>query len=98
LLNRRHEVIAVRLYDPREVELPDMGPIMVEDSETGERLYVDTHDPKFRQRFREAGIKREAALDEAFKRAGVDVLALSTDEDMVHAIIRFAALREQQRR
>ncbi|MFN8487953.1 MAG: DUF58 domain-containing protein [Caldilineaceae bacterium] len=98
LLNQRHEVIAVRLWDPREMDLPDIGPIIMEDAETGEQLYVDTHDKKFRQRFREAAERREAALNEMFKRSGVDVLALSTEEDLVRAIVRFAALREQRRR
>ena len=54
LLNRRHEVLAVRLVDPREAELPDVGPIVVQDAETGEQLIVDTHDAKFRARFAEA--------------------------------------------
>ena len=98
LLNQRHEVIAVRLWDPREMDLPDIGPIIMEDAETGEQLYVDTHDKKFRQRFREAAERLEAALNETFKRSGVDVLALSTEEDLVRAIVRFAALREQRRR
>lgn len=98
LLNRRHEVLAVRLWDPREVELPDIGPIVMEDAETGEQLYVDTHDKKFRARFAEAARRREAALNEAFKRAGVDALSLSTEEDLVRAIVRFAALRRQRRR
>ena len=98
LLNQRHEVLAIRLWDPREVELPDLGPIVMEDAETGEQLYVDTHDQRFRQRFQEAARRREAALNEAFKHAGVDVLSLSTEEDLVHAIVRFAALRQQRRR
>ena len=51
LLSQHHEVIAIRLWDPREMELPDIGPIVMEDAETGEQLYVDTHDKKFRQRF-----------------------------------------------
>src|SRR5574341_2198717 len=97
-LNRRHEVLAIRLWDPREVELPDIGPLMLEDAETGEQLYVDTQDRKFRQRFQEAARRREAALQEAFKRSGVDALSLSTEEDLVHAIVRFAALRQQRRR
>ena len=95
LLNQRHEVLAIRLWDPREVELPDIGPIIMEDAETGEQLYVDTHDRKFRQRFQEAAQQREAALNEAFKRAGVDALSLSTEEDLVRAIVRFATLRQQ---
>jgi uncharacterized protein (DUF58 family) len=97
LLNQRHEVLAIRLWDPREVELPDVGPIVMEDAETGEQLYVDTHDRKFRQRFQEAARQREAILNEAFKRAGVDALSLSTEEDLVRAIVRFATLRKQRR-
>ena len=97
LLNRRHEVVAVRLYDPREMDLPDIGMVVMEDSETGEQLYVDTHDGRFRNRFREAAVQREAMLNAAFKHAGVDVLPLSTDEDLVRAIVRFANLRRQRR-
>jgi uncharacterized protein (DUF58 family) len=98
LLNRRHEVIAVRLWDPREVELPDIGPMIMEDAETGEQLYVDTHDKAFRLRFMQAAHQREAALNQAFKHAGVDVLSISTDEDMVRAIVGFATLRQQRRK
>ena len=98
LLNRRHEVLAVRLWDPREVELPDIGPVLMEDAETGEQLYVDTHDGGFRERFREAAHRREAELKEAFDRSGVEALSLSTAEDLVSAIVRFAALRQQRRR
>lgn len=98
LLNRRHEVLAIRLWDPREVELPDLGPIILEDAETGEQVYVDTHDKKFRQRFHEAAQQREANLAAAFRRAGVDALALSTADDLVQAIVRFAAQRRQRRK
>ena len=98
LLNQRHEVLAIRIHDPREHELPDVGPIWLEDAETGEQMYVNTHDKKFRQRFYEAAQQRETALQETFKRAGVDLLSISTNEDMVRAIVRFAALRKQRRR
>jgi uncharacterized protein (DUF58 family) len=97
LLNQRHEVIAVRLWDPREMELPDVGPIIMEDSETGEQLYVDTHDKSFRTRFAKSARQREAALEASFKHAGVDVLSLSTEEDLVRSIVRFATLRRQNR-
>jgi uncharacterized protein (DUF58 family) len=98
MLNRRHEVLAVRLWDPREVELPDIGPMIMEDAETGEQLYVDTHDRKFRTRFEEAAQRREAALNMVFKHAGVDVLSLSTEDDLVRAIVGFAKARQQRRR
>jgi uncharacterized protein (DUF58 family) len=98
LLNRRHEVLAIRLWDPREAELPDIGPVIMEDSETGEQLYVDTHDKGFRRRFAEAARRREADLGQAFKHAGVDMLSLSTEDDLVRALVRFATLRQGRRK
>jgi uncharacterized protein (DUF58 family) len=98
LLNQRHDVLAIRLWDPREVELPDIGIVVMQDAETGEQLYVDTHDRKFRQRFFDAAQQRESGLKAAFKRAGVDMLSLSTEEDMVRAIVRFAKQRQGRRK
>ena len=98
LLNQRHEVLTVRLWDPREIELPDIGMVVMEDAETGDQMFVDTHDRRFRRRFEEAARQREAGLTQAFKRAGVGALPLSTDEDLVQAIVRFATLRRQRRR
>jgi uncharacterized protein (DUF58 family) len=98
LLTRRHEVIAVRLFDPREMELPDVGMVMLEDAETGGQLFVDTHDRKFRKRFADAALKRERELGDSFRRAGVDVLSLSTEADLVRAIVKFAKQRQQVRK
>ncbi len=98
LLNRRHDVLTIRLVDPRETDLPDVGPLLMEDAETGEQLYVDTHDKGFRRRFQEAAARREAAVGQAFKRSGVDAMVLSTDEDLVRAIVRMASLRRRRRR
>jgi uncharacterized protein (DUF58 family) len=96
-LNARHDVVAVRLFDPREVDLPDVGPVILEDAETGEQLYVDTHDRAFRRRFAEAARERADVLAAAFGRAGVDAVSLSTDEDLVRAIVRMASLRRRRR-
>ena len=98
LLNQRHEVLTIRLSDPRETDLPDIGPIVMEDAETGEQLYVDTGDPAFRRRFTAAAAQREAEIATTFRRVGVDALTLSTEEDLVRAIIRFATLRARRRR
>ncbi len=98
LLNLRNEVVAVWLRDPRELELPDVGPIVMQDAETGEQLYVDTHDKVLRTRFHEAALARERELISSLHRAGVDPMLLSTDDDLVAAIIRFAAVREGRRR
>ncbi len=98
LLSQRHEVIAIRLWDPREIVLPDVGHVVLEDMETGEQLYVDTSDKKFRKRFLEAARKREETLNDLFKRSGVDVLSLSTEADLVHSIASFVTLRRQRRK
>ncbi len=98
MLNQRHEVLAIRLWDPREVDLPDLGMVVMEDAETGEQLFVDTHDKKFRERFHDAAQRREAELKAAFKRAGVDALSLSTEDDLVKAIVGFAGQRKQHRK
>jgi uncharacterized protein (DUF58 family) len=96
-LAQRHEVIAVRLHDPLEAELPDLGLVVFQDAETGEQLFVDTHDAGFRRRFSELSMKREDQLRTAFAQAGVDALELSTDADLVDTVIRFAELRKRRR-
>lgn len=95
-LSQRHEIIAVRLYDPLESELPDLGLIPFRDAETGEQVLVDTHDAGFRKRFTAAAERRERALRAAFSRAGVDVIELSTDDDLVDSVRRFADLRKRR--
>ena len=98
ILAQRHEVIAVRLTDPLELELPDLGLIPIRDSETGEQLLVDTHDTGFRKRFARIAAQREADLRQSLARAGVDTLELSTDDDLVSALMRFTDLRKQRSR
>ncbi len=95
-LAQRHDVIAVRLYDPMEMALPDLGMLVVQDAETGEQVLVDTHDRGFRKRFAAAAAKREAALRAALRIAGVDALELATDDNLVDAIMRFADLRKRR--
>ncbi|MEX2047533.1 MAG: DUF58 domain-containing protein [Chloroflexota bacterium] len=97
LLARHHETLAIRLTDPRERELPDIGFVVMTDSETGEALHIDTHDAHFRKRFAEVVDRRERALGATFRRAGVDTLELSTEEDLVRSIVRFVATRKLRR-
>jgi len=96
-MSRRHEVLAVRLYDPLEMELPDLGLVMMQDAESGEQLFVDTHDAGFRARFAAAASAREAELRVGLQQAGVDALELSTDSDLVDALLRFTDLRKHRR-
>jgi uncharacterized protein (DUF58 family) len=95
-LARRHDIVAVRLTDPMERELPDLGLVVMQDAETGEQLLVDTHDRAFRKRFAAAAEKREAALRGALAGAAVDCLELSTDEPLDEALLRFTQLRKRR--
>ncbi|MDO9437361.1 DUF58 domain-containing protein [Hydrogenophaga sp.] len=97
-LARRHDVVAVRVLDPLELELPDLGLIPIRDAETGDQITVDTHDPGFRQRFARIAAQREAQLRESLGRAGVDTLELSTDDDLAEAVMRFIELRKRRQR
>jgi uncharacterized protein (DUF58 family) len=94
----RHEVLAVRLSDPSEKELPDAGITRIRDAETGEQFWVDTHDRHFRERFAAAVLHREEALRASLAQAGVDALELSTGDDVAESILRFAELRKGRAR
>ncbi|MFY3384289.1 DUF58 domain-containing protein [Paracidovorax sp. MALMAid1276] len=95
-LAQRHDVVAVRLLDPLELELPDVGLVTLRDAESGEQLQVDTHDAAFRHRFARLAAQREAALREGLTRAGADTLELCTDDDLVDALLRFMDLRQRR--
>src|SRR4051794_33051048 len=97
LLAQRHEVVAIRVWDPREVDLPDVGVVVMEDSETGAQLFVDTSDPRFRRRFRAAADAREERLQAGLQHSGLDLFAVSTDEDLVRALMRLLLVRKQRR-
>ena len=95
-LAQRHEVLAVRLYDPLEIDMPDLGLVLMQDAESGAQLLVDTHDRGFRKRFATVAQRHEADLRATFREAGVDALELSTGGDLVDAIMRFADLRKRR--
>jgi uncharacterized protein (DUF58 family) len=98
LLAMRHDVIAVRLSDPLEMRMPDLGFLTFQDAESGEQLFVDTNDRAFQARFAEATEARETALRGAFEKAGVDVLELATEDDVLDALMGFAQMRKQSLR
>ena len=95
-LAQRHEVVAVRVLDPLELELPDLGLLTLRDAETGEQVVVDTHDASFRKRFARIAAQRESELREALVKCGVDALELSTDAHLVDAIVRFVDMRKRR--
>lgn len=89
ILDRRHEVVAVAVHDPRERELPPVGLATLEDPETGEVWLVDTSARGIRERFAEAAQREEARLAGVFARAGVRQVALRTDRPFVPVLDRF---------
>jgi uncharacterized protein (DUF58 family) len=97
-LTKRHEVIAIRLVDPHELALPDAGWIVVEDVETGELLSVDSSDPEFRRRFSDAAMERQAEILQLTKQAGTPLYDVSTEDDLVRALVRMVESRKRQRR
>ena len=95
-LARRHDGIAVRLTDPLETKLPAAGLMWLEDAESGEQLLLDTSDPAFRQRYADLALAREEAFHAALTQAGMDGLAIATDEDLALAVRHFVALRKRR--
>jgi uncharacterized protein (DUF58 family) len=83
----RHEVVALRVVDRADDELPDVGLVVVEDAETGEQLVVDSSDPLLRARLRAGVEERDARLAAGMRRAGVPIHRIGTDADLATALI-----------
>ena len=98
LLAVKHDVVAVRLTDPLDTRMPDLGFMTFQDAESGEQLFVDTSSRGFQERFADAADAREAGLRAAFEKSGVDVVELATEDDVLDCLVRFAALRKQSLR
>ena len=98
MLTHRHEVVVIRVVDPAELELPDLGLILVEDAETGEQLLVDTSDPLLRGRLAARVGAREEELAQAMRRAGVDAHRIATDQDLLDALVTMVSRSGRVRR
>ncbi|GAA1500520.1 DUF58 domain-containing protein [Dactylosporangium maewongense] len=96
-LTHRHEVVAIRVVDPMELDLPDLGLVLVEDAETGEQVLVDTSDPLFQQRLREQVDGREAAVAAAMRRARVTPHLVTTDQDPLLALVDMVRWSKRRR-
>jgi len=95
-LAQRHEVVAIRVVHPMELDLPDLGLVLVEDAETGEQVLADTSDPLFRRRLRAEVDAREQAVTASMRRAGVTTHRISTDDDLAEALVDM--VRQSKRR
>ncbi len=96
LLSKRHDVIAIKIGDIREQELPDVGYVDLEDEETGEHITINTSDPAFRERFARLAMERETQISELMKRTGVDFISIPQPDRWEIPVMRF--FRERARR
>ena len=87
IANRKHDVVAIQVYDKRACELPDVGLMKVVDSETGYEQYVDTSSKKLRESYKRYWLKRQADLKETFAKSNVDSVSIATDEDYVRSML-----------
>lgn len=94
MLASRHDVVAVRLVDPLEQNLPDMGMLTMRDAETGEQVFIDTSDSRFRERFSQRAFEHETRLAQTLSRSGVDCLELATGESVHEGLIQFIRQRQ----
>lgn len=87
IANKKHDVVALRIYDPRENELPPVGLMYMTDAETGESMWVDTSDARLRENYKKFAFEKEKELSNSFKRSGVDSASIRSDEDYVRALM-----------
>jgi uncharacterized protein (DUF58 family) len=97
LAARKHDLIAVRVSDPREHELPNAGLIQLEDAETGRRLLIDSANPLLRRHYAERGSARRESVRKLARSAQVDLIEVSTDGGHFDALVRFFRIREKRR-
>jgi len=97
IANKRHDLVAVTLNDPRESDLPDCGLMMMEDAETGRMEMVDTSSPVVRARYHEQSLQRLARRNRLFRSIGVDHVDVSTDVPYANALVKFFLNRKKRR-
>lgn len=96
IANKRHDVIAVTVTDPREEELPDVGLVNVQDAESGEEVLIDTSDRVLREAYAVQARKRADQRNRTFQRTRVDAIHVRTDKSYVTEIYRFFRMRERR--
>jgi uncharacterized protein (DUF58 family) len=95
--NRRHDVVAVRITDPYELELPSLGRLVLQDAETGVTVEINTGDQRKRVAFAERQARSQNELSRLFRSAGIDAIQLRTDQPYAKELGRFFETRERRR-
>jgi len=87
IANKKHDMVAIQVYDERETEMPKVGLVKIKDAESGNERYVDTDSPRVREAYKYWWEKRQTEMNDAFRRSRVDSVSIRTDEDYVKALI-----------
>ncbi len=93
IANKKHDVVALQVYDIRETELPDVGLVKLKDSETDKRIWVDTSDKRLRTTYMHRWAETQLKLQKVFTKSGVDSVSMSTSEDYVKTLIKLFKMR-----
>lgn len=93
IASRKHDVVALQVFDIRETELPNVGLIKLKDAESGERIWVDTSDKRLRTTYKHAWGESQLALQKTFTKSGVDLVSMSTSDDYVKALMKLFKMR-----
>ncbi len=96
IANKKHDLIAIKIVDPREIELPDLGFIELEDAETGEQIIIDTKDPEVRKDFQEYALKEKSKLERNFRSMDLDYIPILTDRSYVEPLMAFFRVRARR--
>lgn len=96
IVNKKHDIAAITIRDPREIDLPNVGFLELEDAETGEIFLLDTGDPSIRENFSSQSNRRQKELEKLFKSMSVDHIAISTDQPYIDPLIRFFRMRAKR--
>ncbi len=93
IANRKHDIVALQVFDIRETELPDVGLIKLKDAETGKRIWIDSSDKRMRTSYKHAWGENQLALQKIFTKSGVDHVSMSTSDDYVKALMKLFKMR-----
>ena len=93
IANKKHDVVALQVYDIRETEIPDVGLIKLKDSETEQRIWVDTSDKRLRLSYKHGWAQSQLELQKTFTKSGVDFVSMSTSDDYVRTLIKLFKMR-----
>jgi uncharacterized protein (DUF58 family) len=96
IANKKHDLVAIKIADPRETELPNVGFIELEDTETGEQIVIDTRNPEVRRSFQQYSLKEKRNLDRSFRSVNLDHIYITTDRSYVEPLMAFFRLRAKR--